>query len=43
MNDGFIDGSAKARASNPTKEEEATEATYIDVIAIIQAVNKKSK
>lgn len=43
VNDGFIDGSAKARASNPTKEEEATEATYIDVIAIIQAVNKKSK
>lgn len=42
-NDGFIDGSAKERASEPVKEEDATEATYIDVIAIIQAVNKKSE
>lgn len=43
MNDGFIDGSAKVRAGDSIKEEEATEAIYIDVIAIIQAVNKKSE
>ena len=44
--DGFIDGSAKERTDDqvdePIKEEEATEATYIDVIAVIQAVNKKN-
>lgn len=43
VNDGFIDGSAKVRAGDSIKEEEATEAIYIDVIAIIQAVNKKSE
>ncbi len=41
--DGFTDGSAKERVDNPVKEEMETEATYIDVIAIIQAVNKKSE
>lgn len=41
--DGFIDGSAKEQADDPVKEEMGTEATYIDVIAIIQAVNKKSE
>lgn len=44
--DGFIDGSAKERTDDqvdePIKEEEETEATYIDVIAVIQAVNKKN-
>lgn len=44
--DGFIDGSAKERTGEqvdePIKEEEETEATYIDVIAVIQAVNKKN-
>lgn len=45
--DGFIDGSYKERTDdqvdNPTTEEDETEATYIDVIAVIQAVNKKSE
>ena len=45
--DGFIDGSYKERtddrADNPTTEKDETEATYIDVIAVIQAVNKKSE
>lgn len=44
--DGFINGSAKERTGEqvdePIKEEEGTEATYIDVIAVIQAVNKKN-
>lgn len=43
--DGFIDGSYEERTDNqvdnPTTEKEETEATYIDVIAVIQAVNKK--
>ena len=45
--DGFIDGSYKERTDdqvdNPTTEKDETEATYIDVIAVIQAVNKKSE
>lgn len=45
--DGFIDGSYKERADdqvdNPTTEKDETEATYIDVIAVIQAVNKKDE
>lgn len=45
--DGFIDGSTKERTDNqvdnPTIEEKETEATYIDVIAVIQTVNKKSE
>lgn len=45
--DGFIDGSYKERTDdqvdNPTTEKYETEATYIDVIAVIQAVNKKSE
>lgn len=44
--DGFINGSVKERTGEqvdePIKEEEGTEATYIDVIAVIQAVNKKN-
>lgn len=45
--DGFIDGSYKERTDDqvdhPTTEKDETEATYIDVIAVIQAVNKKSE
>lgn len=45
--DGFIDGSYKERTDdqvdNTTTEKDETEATYIDVIAVIQAVNKKSE
>lgn len=45
--DGFIDGSAKERTDNQVDdsiiEEEESVATYIDVIAVIQAVNKKSE
>lgn len=45
--DGFIDGSYKERTDdqvdNPTTEKDETEATYIDVIAVIQAVNKKDE
>ena len=45
--DGFIDGSVKERTDdqvgNSIKEIEETKATYIDVIAVIQAVNKKSE
>lgn len=45
--DGFIDGSYKERTddqvNNPTTEKDETEATYIDVIAVIQAVNKKDE
>lgn len=42
--DGFIDGSAKAHTDDLINEgEKETEATYIDVIAIIQAVNKKNE
>lgn len=45
--DGFINGSSKERTEdqvdNPAIEEDETEATYIDVIAVIQAVNKKSE
>lgn len=45
--DGFIDGSYKERTDdqvdNPTTEKDETEAIYIDVIAVIQAVNKKSE
>lgn len=42
--DGFIDGSTKAHTDDLiNKGEKETEATYIDVIAIIQAVNKKNE
>ncbi|WP_195534611.1 hypothetical protein [Collinsella aerofaciens] len=45
--DGFINGSSKERTEdqvdNQAIEEDETEATYIDVIAVIQAVNKKSE
>lgn len=45
--DGFIDGSYKERTDdqvdNTTTEKDETEATYIDVIAVIQAVNKKDE
>ena len=45
--DGFIDGSYKERTDDqvghPTTEKDETEATYIDVIAVIQSVNKKSE
>lgn len=45
--DGFINGSSKERTEDqvdiPAIEEDETEATYIDVIAVIQAVNKKSE
>lgn len=45
--DGFIDGSYKERTDdqvdNPTTEKDEAEATYIDVIAVIQAVNKKDE
>lgn len=45
--DGFIDGSTKERTDdqvdNPIVQEKETEATYIDVIAVIQAVNKKNE
>lgn len=42
--DGFIDGSTEAHPDDLVNEgEKETEATYIDVIAIIQAVNKKNE
>lgn len=42
--DGFIDGSTEAHTNDLINEaEKETEATYIDVIAIIQAVNKKNE